>query len=343
MSVALYLDLNSHEGKGVYQEVLVAHIEDIRRIVKDCECLKKYDTNSTKAISIDVQEPIKKTEDSLLKSVFSKLSIRNNKLNLASIKQCIDECNGFGADEVIPLNRFEELSFKLWDFFALSVCSDHLLWLLNRGDFTVAEYSSFFTDIGMQVLPINQPYYHPFYHEIYYVDEVTRIGENEQIIIKEQLYPIIMFGELQFSRGGISIYNHPCIDKFLAEKSDMYFTNRRNNRLCHDLSHGWGHNSRWRTDFVRNYETEKEWKFNVDGEVDLSSAESYKQHYQQYNDEMPVLVSAAKELLVNRCFIHKNSIPQEIQLDLFPYDWHIDIAKDNFHYVQWKKKYLVDR
>lgn len=211
---------------------------------------------------------------------------------------------------------------------------------MNRGELTVAEYSSFFIDIGMQVLPINQLYYHPFYHEIYYVDEVTRIGELEQIVIKEQLYPTIMFGNLQFSRGGVKIYNHPLIDKDLAEDSDIYFTNRRDNRKCHDFSHGWGHNSRWRTNFVRNYETEKEWKFNVDGEVDLSNAESYKQHYQQYNDEIPISASAANELLVNRCFIHKNNIPQEIQSDLFPYEWRLTVVKDNFNYVQWYKKLL---
>lgn len=335
MSVALYLDLVNYEGKDVYQEVLIGHIEDIRRILKDCETLKSYDANLTKAISTDIEEPIKNTEDGLLKSVFTKLSIKNNKLNLTFVKERIGECN--------EVDIHERLTSKLWSLFALSVCNDHLLWLLNRGELTVAEYSSFFKEIGMQVSFIAQPYYHPFYYEIYYVDDVVRVGEHEQIIIKDQLYPTIMFGELQFSRGGVSIYNHPCVDKSLAEKSDMYFTNHRDNRLCHDLSHGWGHNSRWRTDFVRNYETEKEWKFNVDGEVDLSSAESYKQHYQQYNDEIPVSVVAAKELLINRCFIHRNSIPKETQSDLFPYDWRIDIAKENFNYVQWKKQYLVDR
>lgn len=327
MSVALYLDLVNYEGKDVYQEVLVAHIEDIRRILKDCEALKSYSANLTKAISIDIEEPIKNTENVLLKSVFTKLSIKNNKLNLTFVKERMGECN--------EVDIHERQTSKLWSLFALSVCNDHLLLLLNRGELTVAEYRSFFTDIGMQVSSIDQSYYHPFYHEIYCVDEIIRIGEHEQIIIKDQLYPTIMFGDLQFSRAGVSVYNHPCIDKFLAEKSDMYFTNRRDNRLCHDLSHGWGHNSRWRTDFIRNYETEKEWKFNVDGEVDLSNVEDYEQYYQQYNSEIPVSVIAAKELLINRCFIHRNSIPKKTQSDLFPYDWHIDIAKDNFNYVQW--------
>lgn len=332
MSVALYLDLVNYEGRDVYQEVLVAHIEDIRRILKDCEALKKYDANLTKAISTDIEDPIKNTEDGLFKSVLTKLSIKNNKLNLASVKERIKECN--------EIDVHERLTSKLWIFFALSVCNDHLLWLLNRSELTVAEYSSFFSEIGMQVSSIDQSYYHPFYHEIYYVDDVVTVGEHEQIVIKDQLYPTIMFGELQFSRRGVSIYNYPCVDKSLAEKSDMYFTNHRNNRLCHDLSHGWGHNSRWRTDFVRSYETASEWKFNVDAEINLANVEDYEQHYQQYNEELPVLVSAAKELLVNRCFIHKNSIPQEIQSDLFPYDWCIDIAKENFNYVQWYKRLL---
>lgn len=60
MSVALYFDLVNHEGKDAHQEVLVSHIEDIRRIVKDCESLKKYDTSLTKAIFTEVKEPIKK-------------------------------------------------------------------------------------------------------------------------------------------------------------------------------------------------------------------------------------------------------------------------------------------
>lgn len=40
MSVALYLDLANYEGKDVYQELLIGYIEDIRRILKDCEALK---------------------------------------------------------------------------------------------------------------------------------------------------------------------------------------------------------------------------------------------------------------------------------------------------------------
>ena len=235
---------------------------------------------------------------------------------------------------------FKELNYRLWDLFALSVCSDHLLWRCQNGELTLAEYSRFFTEVGMQVLSIDQSYYHPFYHEIYYVDDETKLGEQQQIVIKEKLYPMIMFGDLQFSRAGVIIYNHPSIDKNVAENSEMYFANRRANRSCQDLSHGWGSNSRWRTEFVRNYETANEWKFNVDGKVDLSNVEEYKQHYQQYDEEVPVTISEAKELLVNRHFVHQNNISQELQSDLFPYEWRINIVKEDFNYVQWQKRFL---
>ncbi len=93
MSVALYLDLVNYEGRDVYQEVLVAYIKDISCIVKDFESLREYDSNLTKPISIDVEKPIKKRKGSLFKSLFTKLSIKNNKLNLTSVKERIEECN----------------------------------------------------------------------------------------------------------------------------------------------------------------------------------------------------------------------------------------------------------
>ncbi len=338
MSVALYLELLNYEGKNVYQDVLLEHIEDVKSLLKRCESLKTYDVNLTKSITRMIKETVDDSKTTSSKSLTAKMAEKISKLNFASIKQHIDECNGFETHEELPSRLYEELTFKLWDLFALSVCSDHLLWLWQQGELTIAEYSRFFAEVGMPVSNVDHLHYHPFYHEIYYVNDELKVGEQEQIIVKEQLYPMIMFGDLQFSRAGVVIYNHPSIDKDLAENSEMYFANRRDNRSCQDLSHGWGSNSRWRTDFVRNYETASEWMFNVDGKVDLSEAEDYKQHYQHYDDEIPVLISEAKELLVNRCFIHQKNIPQEMQSDLFPYDWRLNISKANFNYVKWIKK-----
>lgn len=335
MSVALYLELVNYEGKNVYQDVLLGHIDDVQSLLKRCESLKNYDINLTKSIIQMIEEPIGDTKNDSPQSFITKLATKISKLNLAQIKQYIDECNSFETYEELPSRLCEELTLKLWDLFSLSVCSDHLLWLWQQGELTIGEYSRFLKEVGMQVSNVEQLHYHPFYHEIYYVDDEIKIGEQEQIAIKEQLYPIIMFGDLQFSRAGVIVNDHPCIDKNLAENSDMYFVNRRENRERHDLSDGWGSNSRWRTDFVRNYETANEWKFNVDGKIDLRSEQDYLQDCVEYGGEMLITVKAARELLVNKCFIHQNNIPQAIQSELFPYDWRLDISRVNFNYIKW--------
>ena len=340
MSVVLYLELVNYEGKNVYQDVLLEHIEDVKSLLKRCESLKVYDANLTKSVNRMIKETVDDSMTTQSKSFTAKIAKKFSKISTASIKQYIDKCNGFETYEELPSGLYEELTFKLWDLFALSVCNDHLLWLCQQSEFTIDEYSRFFKKVGMQVSGIDQSYYHPFYHEIYCVDDETKLGEQEQIVIKEQLYPMIMFGDLQFSRAGVIVSNHPLIDKDLAENSEMYFVNRRDNRSCQDLSHGWGSNSRWRTDFVRNYETASEWKFNVDGKIDLFNKASYLQDCESYGGEVLISVEAARELLVNRHFIHLNSISQELRSDLFPYNWRVDITKNNFNYVQWCKQFL---
>lgn len=335
MSVALYLELVNYEGKNVYQDVLLEHIDDVQSLLKRCESLKNYDINLTKSMIQMIEELISDTKNDSPQSFITKIATKISKLNFDQIKQYIVQCNGFETYEKLPFNPYEELNLKLWDLFSLSVCSDYLLWLCQQSEFTIAEYSRFFTDVGMQVSNIDNFHYHPFYHEIYYVDDEIKLGEQAQIVIKEQLYPMIMFGDLQFSRAGVIVYDHSSIDKNLAENSEMYFVNRRDNRKCHDLSHGWGHNSRWRTDFVRNYETANEWKFNVDGKIDLRSEQDYLQDCVEYGGEMLITVKAARELLVNRCFIHQNNIRQIIQSELFPYDWRLNISRVNFDYIKW--------
>lgn len=339
MSVALYLELVNYEGKNVYQDVLLEHIEDVKSLLKRCESLKTYDANLTKSITRIIKKIVDDTKTTPPKSFKAKMAEKVSKISIASIKQYIDECNGFETYEELPSGLYEQLTLKLWDLFSLSACSDHLLWRWQQGELTISEYSRFFAEVGMQVSNVDHLRYHPFYHEIYYVDH-EKSDEEDQIVIKTQLYPMIMFGDLQFSRAGVIIYNHPLIDKDLAEKSDMYFVNRRDHRPCHDLSHGWGSNSHWRTDFVRNYETADEWKFNVDGKIDLYSKQDYLQDCESYGGEMLIMVEAARELLVNRCFIHPNNVPIEIQSDLFPYEWRLDIDKDDFRYMKWKRQFL---
>lgn len=338
MSVALFIELVNYEGKNVYEDVLFDHIGDVQNLLKRCESLKTYDANLTKSVTRMIRETVDDTKTTPSKALTAKIAEKISKLNFASIKQYIDECNGFETHEELPSRLYEQLTLKLWDLFSLSACSDHLLWLWQQSELTVAEYSRFFTEVGMQVSNTENAYYHPFYHEIYYVDDEVNLGEEDQIVMKSQLYPMIMFGNLQFSRAGVIVYDHPCIDKNLAENSDLYFVNCRENRKRHDLSDGWGSNSRWRTNFVRNYETQSEWKFNVDGKIDLRSEQDYVQECESYGGEVLITIEAARELLVNRHFVHPNKISPELQSDLFPYDWRLNISKANFNYVRWIKK-----
>ena len=340
MSVALFLELVNYEGKNVYQDVLLEYIEDVQSLLKRCDSLKIYDANLTKSVTRMIEEAVDDTKTTSPKSVIAKIAEKVSKISIASIKQYIDKCNGFKTHAELPSKLYEQLTLKLWDLFSLSVCSDHLLWRWQQGELTIAEYSRFFKEVGMQVSSIDQLHYHPFYHEIYYVDDETKLGEQEQIVIREQLYPMIMFGDLQFCRAGVIIYDHPSIDKNQAENSEMYFVNRRDNRSCQDLSHGWGSNSRWRTDFVRNYETANEWKFNVDGKIDLFNEQDYLQDCESYGGEVLITVESARELLVNRHFMHIKNIDSEIHSDLFPYNWRFDIAKSGFNYMRWYRQFL---
>lgn len=337
MSVALFLELMDYEGSEVYRDILIRHIDDIKFMVSQCESLKQYDPTFTKAKLLQNNTTdTRELEEAEYSSVGEKfLSKIKTKLGLA--KRYIDNCNGIDGDE--------DLTYQLQFLFSLSVCNDHLLWLMQQDELKIGEYSSFFNSIGMTVIPAPIPYYHPFYHEIYRVDDEIKVGSSQQICIKKELYPMIMFGDLQFSRAGVIIFNHPDVDKDLVENSTIYFTNRRENRECDDLSHGWGHNSRWRTDFVRNYETEQYWRFNVDGEIDLADSDAYKEYSEQFGSELSLTITLpmAKELLVNRYFIHPDKPLSIVQEDHFPYDWRLDMAKKDFNYIDWKNFNLIDQ
>jgi len=95
-----------------------------------------------------------------------------------------------------------------------------------------------------------------------------------------------MIGCMMFCRAGVTVRGGThFIEKNIAETSKIYFTFRRNNRPYEDLSHGWGHNSQWRTDFRRDYVTDSEFYYNVDNNVEL------------------VFPDQRIELLTNRCLI----------------------------------------
>ena len=63
MSVALYLELVNYEGKNVYQDVLLEHIDDVQSLLKRCESLKNYDINLTKSMIQMIEELISDTKN----------------------------------------------------------------------------------------------------------------------------------------------------------------------------------------------------------------------------------------------------------------------------------------
>jgi hypothetical protein len=60
-------------------------------------------------------------------------------------------------------------------------------------------------------------------------------------------------------RAGASV-----MDPVVASLSRMYWAWWRRNRQPTDLSHGWGSNSQWRTDFRRDYVADGQLYYNVD-------------------------------------------------------------------------------
>jgi hypothetical protein len=139
--------------------------------------------------------------------------------------------------------------------------------------------------------------FHPFFHEI--VDVTVAADDNQEPVIVDEYWPCFMRDALLLCRGGVHIEagaRH--IDKAAAETSTMYFTHQRAWRHTHDLSHGWGSNSQWRTDFRRDYFVDGVAHFNTqassvgDGGGSLTAE---RQH----------------ELLVHRCFVTAASDDEE--------------------------------
>lgn len=196
----------------------------------------------------------------------------------------------------------------LWELFALNVCNDFLLLPLNvsRG-----EYLSFFTELGFEEIKPGKKF-NPIIHEI--VDVANWPEQDEGISIGSCYWPGLQFGDLIFSRCAVDIYCNESwgIIEGIANQSKLYFINYRTRRETEDESHGWGSNSRWRTQFSRNYFIKKRAFFNVDGDVDL---------YLNIGDTElnPLPIESARELLVNKCFV-RSKLTND---DYYPYIWKL--------------------
>lgn len=147
--------------------------------------------------------------------------------------------------------------------------------------------------------------FHPFFHEIVEVRQAACAATA--IEIAEQRWPALMLGGLMFCRAGCVVAGGAdYVVKEVAERSKLYWTFRRKDRECDDQSHGWGHNSQWRTALRRDYRTPSGFHYNVDAKESLSSA----------GDTVDgVSLEAMRELVRNRCMIRTKADDS----DLYPY------------------------
>jgi hypothetical protein len=139
----------------------------------------------------------------------------------------------------IPAATMEDL----WQLYALSRIGQRM-----QLDLTAAQYAELMESMGLT--RIEAKAFHPFTHEIVTVD--TRGSGGPELV--EEYWPGYMLGPMLFARAGCLVAAGPdAMVKEIAEQATMYWAFVRRNRPVHDLSHGWGSNSQWRTDFRRDY------------------------------------------------------------------------------------------
>ena len=214
-----------------------------------------------------------------------------------------------------------------WELYALSRVLDTLTLRFQpnrnadgsawRGpELSVAEYVEFIEMLGLKA--IDSDAYEPFYHEIF---EAVPGEVNFQIT--ERLFPPVMLGNLLIKRGGVVIALDPqSFELETVNNSTIYWAYRRKNRKHQDLSHGWGSNSQWRTDFRLDYDLGDSYLYNAAGGIDLNAPSP--EAVDELN-EYGLSLREAVEITVNRHFITSKK-PSE---DLFPYGYRYLERKPN--------------
>jgi hypothetical protein len=204
---------------------------------------------------------------------------------------------------VVPLQRYRTrqpagsvVLEDSWSLFALSVLCDALLQPLCV---TQQQYCRFFGELGFE--PFSGGDFSPLRHEVVRASVDPALGDS--LRVEHADWPGLMLGQLVFARAGVHVGCGPTapLDPHIAERSTLYFAHQRFHRAANDLSHGWGHNSRWRTQFHFFYEEEALAVFNAYGTIDLARPPPYKVHGGDPNEELPL--AARRELLMHRSLV----------------------------------------
>jgi len=245
------------------------------------------------------------SEDLPLETVLENLS--------AHTREYLDHFSYFKSLRTsLPAQVEEE---ELHEFYALSAFIDRLMYPLtvSRNRFV-----SFFEDVGLDVFwPENESSFNPALCEVAEVGNWPR--EDKGLKTAYVYWPGIRFGELILSRAAVMVLgnNKHKVIEGIADTSTLYFTHARFRRKRADLSDGWGHNSRWRTRFSRNYVTEQHIFLNVDGEIDLHEGLGPE-------GDRGVSIDLAREVLFNKCCVSQWPSGQG-EDDLWPYDWKMAV------------------
>jgi hypothetical protein len=116
-----------------------------------------------------------------------------------------------------------------------------------------------------------RPTFHPFFHEIIEVQQSPRPDDSIELV--KEVWPALLLGNLMFCRAGCVVSGGTGhVVKGIAEHSRLYWTYRRKDRPCWDLSHGWGRNSQWRTQLRRDYQSPSGFHYNIDAKQSLNDA-----------------------------------------------------------------------
>ncbi|WP_426511689.1 hypothetical protein ACPPVO_14320 [Dactylosporangium sp. McL0621] len=126
---------------------------------------------------------------------------------------------------------------------------------------SAAAWAEFRAAIG--AVTVDERAFHPFFHEI--VEVVPAEDPAEPPSLVREFWPGALVGGMLLARAGVAVRagaRH--LDPEVAARSCLYWAWWRRNRPSADLSHGWGHNSQWGTDFRRDYVADGALHYNVD-------------------------------------------------------------------------------
>lgn len=211
---------------------------------------------------------------------------------------------------------------ELWRLYALSRVIELLALSFQTGDadgsswrgpgVSPKAFRSFACELGLTLVEPER--FSPFDCEI--VSVTSAADRDQPVTFIESHWPCLMLGGMLVCRAGTSVAGGAnLIDESIAGSSTLYWAYRRKARPYQDLSHGWGHNSQWRTSFRRDYRLGSHVYYNVDGKHDLAADALVA------DEEFPLTRAERIELLTHRCFI----VTQKPSDDLWPYHDRITV------------------